>query len=307
MTTTKRQTLVDLEPSFQQWSGTAKIHRANDLPQAAKQMPSTELLDDGVLKLINPDTLRPFRALRKRMERLALDVGFRRKDGVYTMTENYAEDLQQKFEELLKDFVLARDAFINDLPQHYADWESDPNNAQWAHLLVSNRPAPAKVTSRFRFSWEWGSLYAHVGDQHSPLRKNSGHKVQNAVPALLETLANEAQAIWKAIGNKTDNVNQNSLRPFRAAIAKLADYSFMDSRVAPISDAWLDLTSSLPKTGVLDAGETALVQGIVQTLLDPEQVLEQGEMLAQVQASAPTALLAAKTTFTPAGAQMRLH
>lgn len=288
------QGLVIFTTDLRIWSGGVKLTREEDLSNVKHGLPPTALVTDGRKNLVKPTALAPFHAIRKRLERLLSKRGFRlmlTADG-FAVPEAESEETLKEIDALEQEFADLVPAFLKELPQHYEDLIDD--FPDWRVVLERGRLTEAKVASRLKFAVGVYKIASpDPGNAGSKLSRQYTHVINGAVPALLHDVAEKAKALLKGpIGSRVC-VTQAQHGSVRRLVERLNAFSFLDHRVGPAAEALLGMLNCVPLNGPLSPGNSAVLKIVVESLSDPETVLQEytqapDEDATPVVASAPS-------------------
>lgn len=270
-TTTVLPGLTIVRPLIEVWSGTVKFDHRQVVSDAARsELPPSELASDGRLSLVPGRTaLTKLLSTRKGVERLLKSKGFQLLGGYAVATSDLPEvmaelaNLEQQFNVLVDDLVINR----VDL---YA--EQQTKFPKWADLLKANEASEATIRARCVFDV---AVFEVSAPQEASAATRLTKAASNAYPALLETIAAEAEDRLEAVV-KLPDVNQRSVNPVRELIDKLDTFSFIDASVAPLVSALRGQMALLPHNGKLSMSEMGTFVSILQTLADPSRLLQFG-------------------------------
>lgn len=275
--------LTIVRPLIEVWSGTVKFDHRQVVSDAARQeLPPTELASDGRLSLVPAKTaLTKLLSTRKAVERLLKDKGFALLGGYAVATSELPDvmaglvTLETQFNQLVDDLVATRQSL-------YAEQQS--KFPKWASLLRANEASEATIRSRCVFD-------VAVFEVGTPQEQSAANRLTkaagNAYPALLETIAADAESRLEAV-LKIPEVNQRSVNPVRELIDKLDTFSFMDPSVSPLVGALRGQMALLPANGKLTIQEMGTFVSVLQTLADPSRLLQLGKNAITATSSQPS-------------------
>lgn len=299
------QGLVLITSAIRIWSGGTKLTREEDLSDVKDRLPPTAMVTDGRKNLVKPSALAPFHAIRKRLERLLRAEGYPLMSDAFAVPATELDRILAKIDDLESDFNAEIPVFLDALPLHYqAQIDEFPD---WADQLRSGQLTRIQIESRLRFSVGVFKMAPPDADNADSSRNRQySNVVSGAVPALLNDLADKAQALLKGPIGQRLSVTQTQHAQVCRLVEKLDAFAFLDHRVGPTAEALSGMLSVLPATGPLSPGNTAVLRVVVEQLADPDTLLQQytaGDMddeleLAStpVPASAPAPVATASAT-----------
>lgn len=271
--TTSLDGMVLYYPMIEVWSGTVKVSREQDLAAAKADLPPADLVSDGRKRLISQEPLRPFLAIRKRVERQLGSHGIRLLGG-YAVPVSATAEIEAQLPELEREFLEARADLIANLDRHFGDWEEA--HPGWSDMLHRSRTDPLTVESRCCF--HVGCIRAETPDATTSAGAASRfHAIANsALPTLLQETADRADELLTEFKGKV-STTQRAVTAVRKLVDKLGTFSFLDQRVRPMVDVLEGQLNVLPKTGPLNANATTMLFWVVRQLADPQAMLDHGE------------------------------
>lgn len=148
-TTTLLQNNVVFRVDVSLWTGKAKLSRA-DLPPDAN-IPPEDLTILGQKRLIDPDSLKPFTALKTRTIRTMNRYGAKFLSG-WLVNEKYVDELDSLLSEIQADYYAAKDRFITAYHDNVSTWIDD--HPEWREMLASVVPSEFEMRKKFGMYWQ---------------------------------------------------------------------------------------------------------------------------------------------------------
>lgn len=182
MNTTLLQNNVIFRIDFSVWTGKAKLSRA-DLPPDAK-IPPEDLAILGQKRLIDPDTLKPFMALKTKTIRLADKYGVKFLSG-WLVNESYVDELDSGLLGIRDEFYDVKRDFIAAYHNNVTTWIQQ--HPQWQAMLASVLPTDADMEKKFNLSWQVYRV-TPVATQGSSMDDEVAHVVSDDVKSLTDEL-----------------------------------------------------------------------------------------------------------------------
>jgi len=108
--------------------------------------------------------------------------------------------------------------------------------------------------------------------------------VKRAGTSALSEIAQDAEEIWRAslhdrkTGAPKADVTQKILRPIRRIAEKLDALTFVESRFSMVSKWIRAVLATLPSDGKMSGEHLASINGLVNSLRDPDATLAQAEL-----------------------------
>lgn len=299
------QGLVIFTTDIRIWSGGVKLTREEDLSNVKDNLPPTAMVSDGRKNLVKTTALAPFHAIRKKLERLLTRQGFRLMADAHGIPETESEAVMKEIDVLEQEFNDLIPAFLNDLPRHYE--EQIEEFPEWREVLEAGRLKEANVASRLKFSIGVYKITSpDPNNTSSKLNRQYANVINSAVPALLNDIAAKAQALLNGPIGQRVCVTQAQHGSVRRLVERLNAFSFLDHRVGPTADALIGMLDCVPHTGPLSPGNSAVLKIVVESLADPETVLQEyasdpsdAQQAAPAPAGHPTLAAAPASTTAP--------
>lgn len=260
-------------PMIEIWSGTVRVQRAEDLKDASDHLPPSALVSDGRKRIIRKEPLRPLLAIRKRVDRLLRTAGFPFMGGI-AVPETACAHIEAVLPELEKEFLAAVDSMCQNLGTEYALLEEE--YPEWAEMLNKSRLGDVSVRARCRFDVVSHRVAAPDANQSPGAAKRFNKIADAALPTLLEDIGNNAETIYKDTVKGKGRISSKTGAVVKRLVEKLSAFSFLDPRVDPMASALANQLQNLPSTGWLSPMETAMVASVLNTLSDPETLIQQG-------------------------------
>lgn len=281
-TTTVLPGLTIVRPLIEVWSGTVKFDHRQVVSDAARlELPPSELASDGRLSLVPARTaLTRLLSTRKSVERLLKDKGFQLLGGYAVATSDLTE-VMAELAGLEQHFNLLVDDLVDNRALLYA--EQQTKFPKWASLLKANEASEATIRARCVFDV---AVFEVAAPQEQSAATRLTKAASNAYPALLDTIAADAEARLEAV-LKIAEVNQRSVNPVRELVDKLDTFSFIDSSVGPLVSALRSQMALLPANGKLTIAEMGTFVSVLQTLADPSRLLQFGKKAITATSSQP--------------------
>lgn len=293
-TQTKQVKILDnlflIENNTRFWSATAKITEdylqslgidINTLLNRADSTDDTATIG-GTVKIVDPKQLRPFYALRKRVERYLQTVGIRFLGGYatpLTRKDKISQDLSNfkaEFDLLLKDFIQNYQFNLNNWTYKHPEWKN---------LILQMAPDVNSVERRFKFDWneyQIKPVSSNDNEDDEATASPAEEKILNSLSdKLFDEIAKDAHDLWVRLqGRKT--VKSVSINPLRQMHVKLAGLCIVDPVIEPVVQAIKEALSfadmSIQNNKKIDALNLAGINGLLLLLSNPDNVRESGRL-----------------------------
>lgn len=212
------------------WSGRSKMTR-DDLkdPDA---VPPDALASLGSLKLIDPDRLKIFNALKRRALRKLESHGVTFLNG-YVVAESRVDDMDAELSKIKQEYEDNVEKLVADYDSQCAEWLR--KNSQWEHILRPRLPSPQDIQRKFKFSWtlfkvQPASAKHHRGtDELNVAKNNLGNTAVEEVSKMLGECARNL------LREGREEYNSNSFSAVEKAIAKCNELAFINPELGVLS------------------------------------------------------------------------
>lgn len=264
--TLERVDLVSIDCSI--WSGRKRL-RSDDIKLGAGgKLPPAQVASLGSKRIIDPEDLSVFHALKKRAERTCEAIGVRFLGG-YAVPREKTEAVAQTLGEIAKSFTKEKEEFL----QRY-DGAVEARVRQYPDFERQLRKELTPLEQvRTRIGFEY-AMYRVAGT--ATATGHLGDQVGRLGSQLLREIAVEARELYEqsfaGSAGSDRKASRKSLGPIRRMREKLAGLGFLDSAVAPMVKTIDALFAVVPKTGPLEDALYDQALAIVLILSDPDKV-----------------------------------
>lgn len=222
------------------WSGRSKLTR-DDLkdPDA---VPPDALASLGSLKLIDPDQLKIFNALKRRAIRACEAHGVTFLGG-YVIAENRVADLDKKLVGIKQEYEQSVTNLVTKFNEQCEDWLNQ--NSQWAHIIRPRLPSPSDIAVKFNFDWtvfKVKPLATPSGHGSSSLDSAKNNLVDSSVDEVCRMLGESARNLLKT--DRTEYTSQ-AFNSVDKAIGKCDELSFINPNLGVLSSFLKDIKLSV--------------------------------------------------------------
>jgi len=266
--------VVFIHLDFHLWSGARRL-RPEDLKNlSADQIPPATLASLGSKKLCNPEDLAPGQRLKRQAERACELQGFRflghfavpepRLDAVVPELDAAV----QGFQDWRADFLARYESLIDGWASQHPGWEDIIRRAVEPAGVVG-----AKLTAGYQI---FRIAPPHADPDH-PANAGLAVKADSLGDRLLESVAQEAQDLWRNSLEGRDEVTQRALSPVRTLRDKLAGWALVDPAMHPLVGRIDACLAALPQKGILRGNDLNALTGLVFLLSDPARMKHHGQ------------------------------
>lgn len=225
------------------WSGRAKMSR-DDLkdPDA---VPPDALASLGTLKLIDPDRLKIFNAIKRRALRMLESHGVTFLNG-FVVAEDKVDYIDDELVKLKDEYSTNVSKLVADYQSQCDDWLQ--KNAQWAHILRPRLPSDTDIMRKFGFDWTLFKVQpASSRSSHQGTAALEDAKAGLGSVAVVEVSKMLGECARNLLRDGRDTYNSNSFSAVDKAVNKCRELAFINPELGVLSS----LIESV-KSGVLN-------------------------------------------------------
>lgn len=258
------------------WSGRRRL-RAEDLGDAARQLPPEDLASLGSLKLCDPEKLAKLSSIKRAAERVCGRVCVRFLGG-YATEAAQIPALIEKLEVRKSEFDTEARVFSAGLQSEIDDWIA--KHPQWGEVIRRALPDMSYVTGRLNFEYQVYRVGTASDEDGAALNRGLTTAANGLTGQLFQEIQTEARLTWSRSYEGKDVVTQKALRPIRTIRDKLVALAFLDPRIDPVIDQINDVLAELPKQGKLNGKDLSSLFGLLHLLTDADRMLGHSRRLA---------------------------
>jgi hypothetical protein len=265
----KKTAILSLAISL--WSG-KRVLEAGDVGLKESEIP--DVVNLGSKKVLDPQKLGPFLALKRQAERLCGSFGVKFLNG-YAIPLERLHDLQPRLDELKSEFEDTLNTFLQDYGSNLAAWKVE--HPTLAESIERAAPDETYLRSRLSFSYQVFSVIPTTG-----FEGNLEAQVSGLTGQLRKEIRDTARQIWESSlkPEKGKVISRKILRSIRGLVEKMDGLSYLDGGVAQDADYHKQILDSMPNKGMLSG--QALLQLRSSVLLLSELALTKEEAEATV-------------------------
>lgn len=264
------------------WTGAARLTEA-DLGLPAGSLPPKELASLGSIKLIEPEEIAKFNALKKRAQRLCEDYGVRF-IGAYAIAKTRIVELAEKLDAILEEGMVAKKSLI----ARYADALDDFCKKHSTYSAVIREKAP---TEQYLSNRIWFDYQVFQVSNSTSASNGLAKEVGGLADKLALEISKEAKAIWEEQLEGRAEVRPRTLNSLRVLLDKMTSLSFLNPDIRLMSQALAQTLNTLP-VGNIGGAELDKVTSLVLVLSDPERMRNHAKGLSATAAAAAPAAAA---------------
>lgn len=243
------------------WSGRKKL-RPEDLAAngiEADKLPPGTLASLGTKRIIAPEALNPFTALKKEAERICLAKGVRFLGGFAIPKENI-DDLVKELKEIKQRFQESKDILLKDYDKEVNKWIAE-NPPEWATVIRAAIEPVSTIDQALHFNF----APVVVGSPEGMEDENEGldEETDGLLGQLFHEIRMQAKNAFEAsfVGRK--EVTRKALRPIMSMKDKLQGLSFLDPEIAEAIQGIDQVMEKVPKTGPITGADLDMIAGLV--------------------------------------------
>lgn len=233
-----------------------------------------DVFTDGSVRYMDRKLLRPFLTARNAAARLCRSFGTRFLGG-WAIPDNKLSVVRDGLEDITREFAVERAKLESDIQNHKAEWLADhPEVMPFSHRF----PTPAEIMA---------GIAIHVSafkinPQILPGLSNGEHDgITQGVKGLAgQILAEIAQDARDAFSPEAAQASARAKNSLVRAKEKLDALTFVDASLATVAKMIGDTLAVLPSSGPLRGQDFAIYAGLMNTLMQPQQVVATAAMLA---------------------------
>jgi len=214
----------------------------------------------GHKKIVDPKEIAVFQTLRKRAERACAKVGVHFLGG-YAVPMEKVKELLSELQAMKTEFEAEAKSLSQRIGQLTKQWVDE--HEEWKEILASSEASVRNLS----FSYHAVVVQPVDGDT------STSEQASKLGDKLFDEVSKEITQYWEKSLKGRSQVTQRALRPLKHTLEKVRGLSFVDPRANKVADYIEAMLGSLPKSGPLNAAETAKVAGLALALTEgPEAI-----------------------------------
>lgn len=248
------------------WQGRKKL-RPEDLEEkgiSIASLPPEKLASLGSKRIVAPDAINGFMALKRRAERACLSVGVRFLGG-YAVPEDSMPSLQAELDEIAVEFEKEKAAFLSTYEATVNDWADE--NQEWREAIKRAIDSPAHVGAQLQCSYTALRVTPAKGAEQTLDTQVNGLKGQ-----LEREIALAAKIAWEDSFQGKLSVRKSALNRLDAINEKLAGLSFIDGSIGALNNAVTTVLDQCKGKAVIEGTDLMTVCGILATLIGLDHI-----------------------------------
>ncbi len=244
------------------WTGAARLTEA-DLGLPTGSLPPKELASLGSIKLINPEEIAKFNALKKRAQRLCEDYGVRF-IGAYAVAKSRIVELAEKLDAIVDEGMIAKSSLISRYSVQLDEFCKEHD--RYAPVIREKAPNEQYLANRIWFDYQ----VFQVSNSNS-----AGNGLAKEVGGLADKLtfeiAKEAKTIWDEQLEGRAEIRPRTLNSLRVLLDKMASLAFLNPDINTMANLLTQTLNTLP-VGNIAGADLNKVTSLVLVLSDPDRM-----------------------------------
>lgn len=259
------------------WSGRRRLKR-EDIRATDSEIPPKDVASLGSKKVIDPEEISDFEALKKEAHRECAKIGVRFLGG-YAVPEGEASGLATALDDIATRFTQRKADFLSDYDKKVNNWIAA--HPGWSSMLQEAALNRQDVDGRLQFGYSAFRVSTAATDDNAndPLAKGLNSEIGGLASQLYSEIAQAAGVVMEKSLLGRDRVTQKILSPVRTIRKKLFGLSFLDKRVTPLIDTIDHILEKLPPAGHIDGMELTALHGLIFILSDVTRMQEHGDLI----------------------------
>lgn len=242
------------------WQG-RKALQAGDLASNGidvDKLPPGTLATLGSKRIISPDAVKVFVALKREAVTLCLKSGVRFGSNGYAVPRESVDELSRELKRLKEQFETAKADFLQVYEQEVANW-IDSNPPEWASIIRSEVDSPSQINKAISFNYAALDVKAPADISDNGLDE----EVNSLYGQLCQEVRFAARRAYEYTFIGKREVTQKALRPIKTIRAKLTGLLFLDPSIAETIQVIDDTLKMLPQSGAIKGTDLNMVAGLV--------------------------------------------
>ncbi|NOI32250.1 DUF3150 domain-containing protein [Vibrio coralliilyticus] len=256
--------IVAVQLHVSQWTGRKKL--ADTDLSLNGEAPPKEIINLGSKHTTDPEALKVFNTIKRRMERACLAVGIPFLGG-YAIPSHKADELAKLLTKLTGEYELEKLEYVRKHESIQKGWiEKFPS---YEKILVKALTSTTEVEKRISASF---SMF-QVQSAQSAVSVDAG--LSNQVDSLGQTLdADILKSAKKLLDSLTGAIqpNQTNVASLRKLREKVEGLAFLNNRFRKLVDKIKTVESAMPITGKLSTDETHKLSGLLFRMSEEDKL-----------------------------------
>ncbi len=244
------------------WSGAKKL-RPEDL--GGVTLPPATLASLGHKKVFDPASLRVFKTLKRRAERVLTDVGVRFLGG-YAIPESKADEVHESLLEIESEFLASKLTFLSEYDTKLEEWLEGAG--EWAPLIRRAIEPASSVSQKMNFGFTAFKV-GEAENSSAAVQGNLTRQTEGLTGQLMREIAQAARDTLDESYTGRTEVTRKALSPLKTMRSKLAGLMFLNhSEIGGLVQSIDTVMTSIPKTGPITGTVLAGIIGCLSQMAD---------------------------------------
>lgn len=248
------------------WQGRKKL-RTEDLEEKGvltSSLPPEKLASLGSKRIVSPDAVNVFMAIKRRAERACLAVGTRFMGG-YAIPEEKMPTLQAELESMAREFEIEKAKFIREYETTVSVWADE--NPEWRDAILRSVDPVNYVGAQLQCGFTAMKVSHAKGAEKTLDVQASGLKGQ-----LGREIAQAAKTAWEESFQGKLNVRKSALGKLDSINEKMAGLSFLDPSIGQLNNSVSAVLNQCKGKDLIEGSDLMAVCGILATLMGLDRV-----------------------------------
>jgi hypothetical protein len=248
------------------WQGRKKL-RTEDLEEKGvltTSLPPEKLASLGSKRIVSPDAVNVFMAIKRRAERACLAVGTRFMGG-YAVPEDRMPALQAELEAIAKEFEVEKTKFLAQYETTVTAWADE--NPEWRDAILRSVDPVNYVAAQLQCSFAAMKISHAKGAEKTLDVQTSGLKGQ-----LGREIAQTAKTVWEESFRGKLSVGKTTLKRLDSIHEKMAGLSFLDPSIGQVASSVQAVLNQCKGKELIEGSDLMAVCGILATLMWMDRV-----------------------------------
>ncbi len=258
--------LVIIMLNISLWQGRKKL-RNEDLEEkgiATSSLPPEKLASLGSKRIVSPDAVNVFMALKRRAERACLAVGTRFMGG-YAIPEEKMPTLQAELDAIESEFELEKAKFIAQYDVTINAWANE--NPEWREAILRAVDPSNYVAAQLQCSYTALKVSHAKGAEKTLDVQTAGLRGQ-----LEREIALAAKVAWEESFQGKLSVRKSALGKLDSINEKLAGLSFLDGSIGSLNQSVSAVLKQCAGKQTIEGSDLMAVCGILATLMGLDRI-----------------------------------
>jgi len=248
------------------WQGRKKL-RIEDLEEKginASSLPPSKLASLGSKRIVSPDAINVFLALKRRAERACIAVGTRFLGG-YAIPEEKLPALHAELEAIEAEFNIEKNKLLSQYETTVEAWAD--GNPEWRDAILRAVDSPSYVAEQLQCS------HTALKFSHAPGAEKTLDKQSSGLRGQLEReIALAAKTAWEESFQGKLSVRKSALGKLDSINEKLAGLSFLDGSIGSLNQSVSTVLKQCAGKQTIEGSDLMAVCGILATLMGLDRI-----------------------------------